>query len=217
MKNAVIIGVGPGLGLALTKKFLTEGFRACIIARNKSKLESYKDSLPQEGANAFIYEADAGNQDSLKSALNKIMHDHGVPTVLIYNVSLLRPAVPLNISYESFIEDFKINVAGMLTTYQTMYPSMREKGEGTIMITGGGLSINPYKEFTSLGVGKAGLRNLAISLAQDSTDSSINVYTITINGMIQEATELAPSRLADKFYEIFKEGMPPGQCEIILE
>ena len=214
---AVIIGVGPGLGLALAKKFHKEGFDICMIARSLSKLESYIDQMNEGEGRISCYSADVGNRESLESTLKTILLEQGTPELLIYNVSLLRPAVPEQIDYESFIEDFRINVGGLLITHQLMFPRMKMEGSGTIMITGGGLSLTPYYEMASLGVGKAGLRNLAGSLAQEVKSSGVRLFTITINGMIQSDTKFDPVLIADKFMEVFKNGLSAEEHEFILQ
>jgi len=214
---AVIIGVGPGLGLALAKKFHKEGFDICILARSLVKLESYIDQIKTGSGKIFCFSTDVGDRISLESTLKSILVEHGTPQLLIYNVSLLRPAVPEKIDYELFIDDFKINVGGMLLAHQVMFPVMKKEGSGTIMITGGGLSISPFYELASLGVGKAGLRNLAGSLAQEAKGSGVRYYTITINGMIQADTKFDPELISQKFLEVYRKGLSSGEHEFILE
>ena len=216
-KLAVIIGVGPGLGLALAKKFHKEEFDICILARSLDKLESYIDQIDTGPGKIYCYGADVGNRISLESTLKTILEEHGTPELLIYNVSLLRPAIPEQIDYEIFIDDFKINVGGMLLTHQVMFPAMKKEGSGTFLITGGGLALSPFYELASLGVGKAGLRNLAGSLAQEVKGSGVRLYTITINGMIQTDTKFDPELISDKFLEVYKKGLSPGEYEIILQ
>jgi len=214
---AIVIGVGPGLGLALVNKFHNEGFDVCMVARNKDKLESYASQIIEGPGKVHSYSADAGNNESMQTTLKKIVKEHGIPDVLIYNVSLLRPARPLNIEYDTFVEDFQINVGGMLSAFQSIFPSMKERGQGTILVTGGGLSLIPYFEFTSLGIGKAGLRNLAGSLAQEAKKSGVRVFTITVNGMIEPKTKFDPLRIADKFHDVYENGLTPGEFEFIYQ
>lgn len=214
---AVIIGVGPGLGLALAKKFQKEGFDICMVARNINKLESYAYQMTEGAGKAYSYSANAGDNHGLQTCLKNIISEHGIPDLVIYNVSLLRAAAPLDITYASFVEDFQINVGGLLSTFQAVFPSMKKQGTGTFLITGGGLSLQPFHEFASLGVGKAGLRNLAGSLAQNAKNTGVRIYTITINGMIEPETKFDPVHIADKFLEVYENGLTPGQYELIFE
>ncbi len=215
-KLALIIGVGPGLGLALSKKFFSEGLDVAMVARDKHKLETFAAKLKNGFGTVRSYSADVGDKESLESTIESIVASQGVPEVLIYNVSRLVQSPPLEVVYDTFIEDFKINVGGVLVAFQKIFPMMNEAGKGTILITGGGLSLNPYYEYASLGVGKAGLRNLSFSLAQEASQSDVGVYTVTINGVIAPDTKFDPENIAEKFYEIFKDGLGPREVEFMF-
>jgi short-subunit dehydrogenase len=215
MKTALIIGVGPGLGLALAKKFFLQDFKVVMVARSLEKLEDYSKNISGSGNGIACYQADVGNRESIGSAIDKILLERGTPDVTIYNVSILRPASPAKIDYTTFIEDFNVNVGGALITYQKIRPVLLEKGSGMLLFTGGGLSLSPFHEFASLGVGKAGLRNLVISMAQENETTGIKIYTITINGMIEKGTFFDPEKIAENFYEVYDKGLPDGNTELI--
>ncbi|MES9743787.1 SDR family NAD(P)-dependent oxidoreductase, partial [Priestia megaterium] len=52
MKNIVIVGAGPGLGMSIAKKFGKNGFRVALIARNEEKLNHLVIELEQLGIEA---------------------------------------------------------------------------------------------------------------------------------------------------------------------
>jgi short-subunit dehydrogenase len=214
---ALILGVGPGLGLALAKKFYSKGLNICLVARNMSKLASIAEEFKDPGKGVFIYAADAGNRESILNTMGGILQDLGTPSVAIYNVSLLRPGEPSHVDYNTFVRDFEINVGGLLTMYQALIGLMRKEGKGKILVTGGGLSLSPFFEFASLGVGKAGLRNLVGSLAQECGKWGIQVSTITINGMIKPGTKFDPENIAEKFWEVYETGLATDGHEYIFE
>ncbi len=217
MKTALVIGVGPGLGLALVRKFFSRNFKVIMVARSLEKLREFAATISNSADTIACYQADAGDRNSIGTAINKILHEQSVPDVIIYNVSILRPASPSKIDNNTFLEDFNINVGGALTTYQKIRPALLEKGEGVFLFTGGGLSLSPLHEFASLGVGKAGLRNLVTSMAQENKNAGISVYTITINGMIEKGTFFDPDKIAEKFYDVYKNGLPDGEAELIYQ
>lgn len=217
MKTALVIGVGPGLGLALVKKFFSVNYKIIMVARSLEKLREFAATISGSEEGIARYQADAGDRDSIETTLNNILNEQGVPDIIIYNVSVLRPASPSKIDYNTFLEDFKINVGGALMTYQKVRPAMQEKGGGIFIFTGGGLSLSPFHEFASLGVGKAGLRNLVACMAQENKDSGIKVYTITINGVIEKGTLFDPEKIAEKFYDVCENGLPYGEAELIYQ
>ena len=83
--------------------------------------------------------------------------------------------------------------------------AMRERGEGTILFTGGGLALQPYPDFASLAIGKAGIRSLTFSLAQEVADDGIHVGTVTICGFIRAGTKFDPDTIAESYWELHSE------------
>jgi len=215
--TVLVIGVGPGLGLALVNKFFESGFNIIMVARNKERLESYVAQFNGSGQKVVSYSANVGDHNTFAEVLKKILVENGEPDVTIYNVSLLRAGVPSQIDYTTFEEDFNINIGGALITYQNVVQAMKSRGRGTFLVTGGGISISPYHEFASLGVGKSGLRNLTYSFGQESKSSGVSINMVTINGQIEEGTKFDPSKIADKFYDIYLNGLPDGEIEFIYQ
>lgn len=204
-KLGIIIGVGPGLGLSLTRKFCRKGFKMVMIARRQEALDEYVSDLANEKLKAAGYAADVGDFNSLKNTLNKIHEEQGDCTLLMYNVSILNPGAPSEIDIESFINDFKVNVAGLLAATQVVSPQMEGNNDSMILVTGGGLALNPFYEYASLSVGKAGIRSLTSSIAQELKTKGIRVGSVIINGMIEKGTHFDPDSIAEEFWKLYQD------------
>jgi NAD(P)-dependent dehydrogenase (short-subunit alcohol dehydrogenase family) len=204
-KNAIIVGVGPGLGLSLAKKFGRKGFSVAMIARRKEALDQYCKILQKEGLKATGHPANVGDFGSLSSAIRSIVEEVGNPTILIYNVSILNPGSPTGIDPAGFVGDFKVNVAGLLVAIQSVLPSLKQSEDPMIMVTGGGLALKPFHEYASLSVGKAGIRSLTGSLAQELKPEGVRVGTIIINGMIEKGTHFDPDLISEEFWKMYQD------------
>jgi len=88
---------------------------------------------------------------------------------------------------------------------------MMEAGHGTILLTGGGLALAPLADLASLSIGKAAVRSLAFSLAEELEPAGIHVATVTICGFVQEGTHFSPDRIAAEFWRLHQQS--PGQFE----
>ncbi|TVY11329.1 hypothetical protein [Paenibacillus cremeus] len=75
---------------------------------------------------------------------------------------------------------------------------------GTVLFTGGGLALYPYADYSSLAIGKSGIRNLAYSLHQELSPKGIYVGTLTINGFVKEGTYFSPENIANTFYSMYE-------------
>ena len=79
---------------------------------------------------------------------------------------------------------------------------MRQRGKGTILLTGGSLALWPSAAYTALSVGKAALRTLALCVAEDVQGSPLRVGTITVMGEIKPGTPLDPDLIAQIFWQL---------------
>src|SRR6185295_7655594 len=163
-KICVVVGAGPGLGLAVAKRFGREGYLVALVARRADRLEEYRQELAKAGVEGRPFAADAGDAASLTTAFEAICDSLGDPEVLIYNAAVLKPGTPSTLAEGELVDAFRVNVAGALVAAQQVLPGMRKQGGGTLLFTGGGLALEPWPQYASLAVGKAGIRSLALSL-----------------------------------------------------
>jgi short-subunit dehydrogenase len=213
-KVCAVVGVGPGLGNALCRRFGQEGFEIAMIARSLEGLEPLRQTLHNEGIRAHAFTADAGDSASLRQAFDDIGARLGAPEILIYNVSTVHPAYPSELSEKAFLSDLQVNVVGALTAAKLVLPAMVERNLGTLLLTGSGAGVRPWADHASLSVGKAALRMLALNLAAELNDTSVYVATVTIRGGIGQDERFAPERLAEVFWQAHQE-QDQAQSEIV--
>jgi NAD(P)-dependent dehydrogenase (short-subunit alcohol dehydrogenase family) len=205
----VIVGVGPGLSQAVAERFAREGYAIGLVTRTQATLAAAAERLAAAGATVAAAAGDGGDSASLRSALDAIAARIGAPEVAIYNASVLRMASPSVLAPESLAADFAIDVTGALVMAQHALPAMRARGRGTILLTGGGTAFEPWVDAASLGIGKAGIRNLAIALARELAPQGIHAGTVTICGSIAPGTFYDPQRIADAFWDFHRD--PPSR------
>ncbi|MGB3619632.1 MAG: SDR family NAD(P)-dependent oxidoreductase, partial [Catalinimonas sp.] len=149
-----IVGTGPGVSLAVARRFHREGFRLALIARSADKVRAYAEEL--RGADAPDvrgYTADVTAPAAVAATFREIEAQQGATDVLVYNPSAFRETVPSELDFQTLVDDFKISCAGLLPSVQAVLPAMRARGGGKIFVTGGGTALEPYPLYASLGVG----------------------------------------------------------------
>lgn len=216
-KTAIIIGVGPGNGAALARKFGKEGYKIYMLGRTEEKLAKFQKELEAEKIKADYKVANAGDEEHFRLAFKKILLEDESPEVLIYNASVLSPRIPSKLIPDHVVRDFRTNVVGAIIASQEVLPSMKKKKRGTILLTGGGLSINPHYEYSSLAIGKAALRNFTFSLAQEFKDYGIHVATVTINGMVKKGSKFDPDKIAEEFWSLHSQKQKDWETEVLFE
>lgn len=117
---------------------------------------------------------------------------------------------------DSLAADFKVNVGGALESVKFVLPAMQDKGEGTILLTGGGLSLNPSPLYGSLSIGKAGLRSFAGALFAQLKDSPIKVATVTVAGFVSAQSEKHnPQAIAAVFWNLHQMAKAEMKFEVV--
>jgi len=206
-----IAGMGRGVSLAIARRFGSEDFRIAMLARRAQRLAELEQELRTAGIAAQGYAVDLAVEAQVRRAFQWMEAELGRPSVLVCNASSGRAGRPTSLSERTLLTDFRINAIAPLWCVQEVLDGMMEAGHGTILLTGGGLALAPLADLASLSIGKAAVRSLAFSLAEELEPAGIHVATVTICGFVQEGTHFSPDRIAAEFWRLHQQS--PGQFE----
>ena len=204
-KNIVIIGAGPGLGCHIAEEFGKHGFRTILMSRREDALKQYITELNGKDIDADYQVVDCAKNESIKSALSKARQKYGDIDVLVYNTAVLQGGSPLELTPEELAARYQADVAGALCAAQEVVPGMKDKKDGAILFTGGGLAFNPMPEVTSVSVHKAALRALAIVLHKELENTGVYAGIVNIKGGIGLDDYYSPDKIAKLFYRLYEE------------
>ncbi len=176
----IVIGVGPGTGEALVRRFAEGGYAVAMIARKAARLER----IAGEVADAGAWPCDLTDHEALRATLKRIVAERGVPKVAIYNAAAAVFAPYREIDIDRFEQTFRVNVSSLLVAAQELAPAMIERGGGALLVTGNTGAWRGKPHFTGFAPTKAGQRILAEALARDLGPRGIHVAYITIDALI---------------------------------
>jgi NAD(P)-dependent dehydrogenase (short-subunit alcohol dehydrogenase family) len=213
----LIVGAGPGIGQAVALAFAREGHDVALAARQPDKLREFLPAIEKAGADVRTYAADAGDEGSLRALFGTVRRELGDPDVVIYNPAAHQVGKPTTLKSEELVADFRVNVLGALVCAQEAAPAMMTRGRGTILLTGGGFAHEPAANYASLSLGKAALRNLTFSLAQELGAHGIHVATVTVYGFVQSGTHFDPVRIADAYVRLHRQAPGHFQTEVVYK
>jgi NAD(P)-dependent dehydrogenase (short-subunit alcohol dehydrogenase family) len=211
---AAVLGVGPGLGAALARRFAGEGFAIAMMARREESLARIRQDIVNDGGTALPVSTDATDADSVAAAFKRVRDELGDPEVLVYNAGAFQMGGVLEISPAQFDESFRANCAGAFYAARKVLPAMVEAGRGTILLTGASAALRGKVRFSALAVGKFGLRALAQSMAREFGPQGIHVSHVIIDGQIntpsiremspdrEEHTLLSPDAIAETYWQL---------------
>lgn len=227
-KVAAVLGVGPGLGVAVARRFASEGFAVGLMARQEESLAAAREEVEGSGGTALGVAADATDAASVASAFDRVREELGEPEVFVYNAGAFQMGSILELSPEQFDDCFRANCSGAFYGAQRVLPAMVERGHGTIILTGATAALRGSARFAALATGKFGLRALAQSMAREFGPQGIHVAHVVIDGQIntpslreaqpnrEERTTLSPESIAEMYWQLHAQDPTAWTLELDL-
>src|SRR5271165_1545420 len=214
MSTAAVLGVGPGLGAALARRFARGGFDVALMARSEASLAPVELEVTSLGRRARSILVDAGDDASVAAAFVRAKAELGAPEVFVYNAGAFQRGSIVDTSREEFERCLRVNCTGAFLAAKLVLPDMLERGRGTILLTGATASLRGSANFACLAVGKFGLRALAQSMARELGPRGIHVAHVIIDGQIDTPrlramapergieTLLSPDAIAETYWQL---------------
>jgi short-subunit dehydrogenase len=210
--HLLLIGAGPGLGMAIARRFAVGGYRITLLARSADGLRDLADGLSDTGVEIDTIEADASDPESFRAHMADLYGRDAAPGVIVYNAVIGAPDGLLSASVAHLQEAYAVDVISAIVAAQVAAPAMKATGFGTIIVTGGGFADHPIPALATVSLGKAALRSAATMLGADLAPDGIRVATLTIAGQIVAGTAFDPERIAERYWDVVQtEG--PWQAE----
>src|SRR5438552_206210 len=84
---AVVVGVGPGLGAALARRFAAE-YSVAVLARREATLTTVVKEIESAGGRALAVPTNVAQEEEITAAFATIRAQLGAPEVLLYNAAM---------------------------------------------------------------------------------------------------------------------------------
>lgn len=194
----VVVGAGPGMGASVARRFGREGYDAALISMPPEQLEETGRQLQSEGITTGWTPVDVTDDEALRAAVTRFGQRSGRIDVLHFNPSAFRQKDPLQLTPAELAEDVHLGVGALLTSVQAARPYM--SAGARITATGSMAADEPWHEACSLGIQKAGLRNLVHSLDTTLKPDGIRAVSVTVRGSLKKGTAFDPELIADYIY-----------------
>ena len=193
----VVVGVGPGNGAALARRFAAEGYQVALLAR-RTEL-TLELALKLDGARA--YACDVTDAASVEHAFAAIHKELGEVEVLVYNAGAGVWANVEDITPADFEASWRINVFGALLTSKQVIPAMKKNQRGSIIFIGATASRRGGARTAAFASAKAAQKSLAESMARHLWPSGIHVALVILDGIVDIATtrKMMPDK-ADNYF-----------------
>ena len=198
-KVCVVAGVGPGIGKACCELYASKGYTVIMMARNAG----YLDQLASEISNSVAMTIDFTNEDEVNTRFAEVLTQYGAIDVLVYNAARGAFGNFLEVDPKELEANFAINTMGLLYTARAAAPSMIERGQGSIMVTGNTAATRGGANFAMFAPSKAAARLLAQSMAKYLHPKHVHVSFLVIDAAVDGpfARKLAIDETDDFFIQ----------------
>jgi NAD(P)-dependent dehydrogenase (short-subunit alcohol dehydrogenase family) len=194
----VVVGAGPGVSGSVARLFAGKGYDVGLLGHDLDALEELTATLEPLGADVEGATADVTQVDEASAAVRRIGERFGRIDVLHFNPSAFRAKDPLELTSAELLEDVGLGVGALLTAVQAARPFMGAGGRVTV--TGSMAADQPSPGAASLGVQKAGIRNLVQSLDATLAPAGIRAVSVTVRGTLSREGAFTPDRVAEAIH-----------------
>jgi 3-oxoacyl-[acyl-carrier protein] reductase len=174
-KVAIITGAGSGIGAGSARRFVAEGARVLVADIDRAHAERTCEAL---GPDAVPWEVDVSDADTVAAMIQAALEEFGGLDILFSNAGIAESVKPLaEITVAEWDRIIDVNLKGFFLCAQAAAPVMRERGGGSIIVTGSMAARRPRPGMAAYVASKSGVvglaRGLAVELATDQTRVNI--------------------------------------------
>jgi len=193
----VVVGIGPGNGAALARRFDREGYAVALLARR----EELSKQLAGELTEARAFACDVGDPASVERAFTAIREQLGAPQVVVYNAGSGVFGGFDKVTAKDFEDAWRVNTLGAFVVAKQVVPAMEQAGKGALIFIGATASRRGTARTVAFAPAKAAQRSFAEALARQYGPKGIHVALIVIDGVID--LERTRKMMPDKPDEFF--------------
>ena len=183
MKTAIVIGVGPelGLGAQLCQRFAHEGLRVIVAGRTPAQIEAVADSVRRAGGEATAIAADATSEADVQALFAAAGSE---VDLAIYNAGNNSPGRIIDMEADYFEQSWRVCCFGGFLFGREALRLMVPQGGGTLLFTGASASLRGRARFGAFNSSKGALRNMAQAMAKEYGSDGVHVGHVVVDGPI---------------------------------
>ena len=132
-KVALVTGSSSGIGLETVLALARDGFHTFASMRDIGKAVELEHSAKKENLSIDVIELDVDKEESIVSAIKKVVTDCGRLDVLVNNAGYGQFGCTEDVSVDDFRKQFETNFFSIVRIIQEVCPIMRKQNSGIIV------------------------------------------------------------------------------------
>lgn len=220
-KVALITGGSGGIGSATALHLACRGADISLVRRNRgnSGAECVKSQIEALGRRCLLMECDLTKPEEATRCIDNTIDVLGGVGVLVHCAGGLVLGSLMNVTPEAWYAAFDVHVHAVFHLCRAAVPSMREQGEGAIVLISSVAGLRGCLGAIAYGVVKGAIPQFTRALARELADDNIRVNCVS-PGIIRTRFQdyLTPEQVRNNIENripLHREGKPQEVAELI--
>ena len=186
---AVITGGNGGIGLGMAKGMAAAGATIVVAGRDAAKNTAAVSEIVSAGGKASAIPVDVLAEESCRALIADTMKTHGRLDILVNNAGMSIRKQPEDYTLAEWHTVLDSNLTSAFLCSQAAYPAMKKGGSGKIINIGSMMSVFASSYAAPYAASKAGIVQLAKSMAVAWAKDNIQVNAILPGWIDTELTQ----------------------------
>ena len=196
---ALVTGAARGIGLAVAKRFLADGWRVALLDIERDLLHGALAALAKPDDTLALH-CDVSNADAVAAAMAELSNGFGRLDALVNNAGIAVFAPLLETSEQDWNRVLSVNLTGPFLCTKAAAPLMREGGGGAIVNITSIVTHGGWSGLASYATSKGAAGALTRALARELGPFGIRVNAVSPGAFPTAAEEIHENPAAyDKF------------------
>lgn len=211
---ALVTGGTGGLGTAICKRLVKDGFHVVANYNNQEKADKWKAKMKEEGFEMDMYQADVCNFDKVEAMVQHIESEIGPIDVLVNNAGITRDGQFKKMSKDDWDAVLQTNLYSVFNCTRNVINQMIDRKYGRIINIS---SVNGQRgQFgqANYSAAKAGMHGFTKTLAMEVAKKGITVNTISPGYIATDMVMAVPEEHRNKIVAEIPVGRLGGTEEI---
>lgn len=203
---AWVTGASSGIGAALTRRLVTEGWKVAATARDQAALETLAAEAPEA---IFPAPADVSDEAAMAACAKAIEARFGSVGLIVANAGVYLPVNAPAIDPTLYRRTFEVNVLGVAHMLAPVLPAMAARRAGHIHIVSSATGFGGMPTASAYGASKAALINMAECLKIELERHGVGV-SLSTPGFVD-----TPAQTDNAFPKPFMVSAELAACRIV--
>ena len=196
-KIALVTGGSQGIGRATALALAEAGADVAVMARSLDKCEAVAEEIKALGRRALAVRADLGNEEELKTGVEKVAEALGAINILVNNAAITRDGLLLRMKREDWDAVINTNLTGVFLLTQKVLPMMTKARQGRIINLTSVVAQSGNPGQVNYIAAKAGIIGFTKAVAREYATRNITVNAVAPGFIETPMTAVLPAAAKD--------------------